>query len=263
LRRAAWIAAIALAIGVAAGAPVRAELVRVETVGSVPLGAASKGGATARQAALEAGVRDAVERAATDLASQAGSPAGPDAIRAALGNDLLIYAAQFRILEDRGERAPLLEQSPGAEREYVVTVEAHVDRARVRSRLAAAGLLGAPVEPGARRALRIAFEGVDSYPLWERIERALGARGGAVRPLEFSRTRILAEVETEEESGTVVGRLGTALGEAVEVRSAGMEGETLLVAIAPRVAPEAAPPAGAPSDPAVPASEPAPTPSAR
>ena len=45
--------------------------------------------------------------------------------------------------------------------------------------LARAGLLGAPVVPGARRPLRIAFEGVDSYPLWERIERALGSRGGA------------------------------------------------------------------------------------
>jgi hypothetical protein len=258
LRRAAWIAAIALAIAMSAAAPVRAELVRVESVGSVPLGAASKGGATARQAALEAGVRDAVARAATDLASQAGSSAGPEAIRAALGNDLLLYAAQFRILEDRGERAPLLEQGPGAEREYVVTVEAYVERAKVRSRLVAAGLLGAPVQPGSRRALRIALQGVDSYPLWERIERALGARGGAVRPLEFSRGRILAEVETEEEAGAVVGRLGTALGEAVEVRSAGMEGETLLVAIAPRAAP-----GGAPSNPAVPASEPAPTPSAR
>jgi hypothetical protein len=262
LRRTAWLAAIAFAVAMA-GAPARAELVRVETVGSVPLGAASKGGATARQAALEAGVRDAVEHAAQDLATQAGSSASPDAIRAALGSDLLVYAATFRILEDRGERAPLLEQSPGAQKEYVVTVEAHVDRARVRSRLAAAGLLGAPVEPGSRRALRIAFEGVDSYPLWERIERALGARGGAVRPLEFSRGRIVAEVETEEASGNVIGRLGTALGEAIEVRSAGMEGETLLVAIAPRVAPESAPPAEAPPGPAGPAGEPAPTPAAR
>jgi hypothetical protein len=261
LSRGSWIAAIALALALAS--PARAELVRVETVGSVPLGAASKGGATARQAALESGVRDAVERAATDLASQAGSSAGPDAIRAALGNDLLVYAATFKILEDRGEREPLLEQSPGAQREYVVTIEAHVDRARVRSRLAAAGLLGAPVAPGARRALRIVFEGVDSYPLWERIERALGARGGAVRPLEFDRGRIVAEVETEEPSSTVVSRLGTALGDALEVSSAGMDGETLFVAIVPRVAPEEPAPAGAASDPAAPASEQSPTPSAR
>ncbi len=142
-------------------------------------------------------------------------------------------------------------------------VEAHVDRAKLRSRLAAAGLLGAPVEPGSRRALRIAFEGVDSYPLWERIERALAARGSAVRPLEFSPGRILAEVDTAEESGALVGRLGTALGDAIEVRSAGMEDETLLVAIAPRAAAVAAPPDGTPSDAAVPTSEPAPTPPAR
>jgi hypothetical protein len=253
----------ALAIAVALAAPARAELVRVEAVGSVPLGAGSTGGATARQAALEAGVRDAVERAATDLAKQAGASASPDAIRAALGGDLLSYASTFKILEDRGEREPLLEQSPGAQREYVVMVDALVDRGRVRSRLAAAGLLGAPVEPGARRALRIVFEGVDSYPLWERIKRALGARGGAVRPLEFDRGRIVAEVETEEPSSTVVSRLGTALGDTLAVSAAGMDGETLLVAIAPRVAPEEAAPADEATDPAAAASEPSPTPSAR
>ena len=129
-------------------------------------------------------------------------------VRAALGSDLLAVDRGFRILEDRGERAPLLEQSPTAQREYIVTVETQVDRSRMRSRLQQAGLLGAPAQPGMGRALRIAFEGVDSYPLWTRIERALGARGGAVRPLEFARGRIVAEVETAEAGGTLVGGSG-------------------------------------------------------
>ena len=262
MSRAGTLLSLALLLLLAAsGVPARAELVRVETVGSVPLGATSKGGAQARQAALEAGVRDAVERAARDLASQAGSPADASAIHAALGSDLLGYAVRFRILEDRGEREPLLEQGPDAEHEYVVTVEAHVDRAKLRTRLAAAGLLGAPVVPGARRPLRIAFEGIDSYPLWERIERALGSRGGAVRPLEFARGRVVAELDTEEATGAVVGRLGTALGEAVEVRPLGMDGDMLLVAIAPVAAPAA--PSDAPTGATAPASGPAPTPSAR
>jgi hypothetical protein len=263
LSRTSWLAAAVIAVAVAFGAPARAELVRIETVGTVPLGATSRGGAQARQAALEAGVRDAVVRAGGDLASQAGSGASSEAIRAALGGDLLAYASRFRILEDRGERAPLLEQSPDATHEYVVTVEAHIDQARIRSRLAAAGLLGAPLQPGARRPLRIQLEGVDSYPLWERIERALGARGGAVRPLEFSRGRIVAELETEEAGSTVVDRLGAALGEAIEVRSLGVDGDTLLLAIAPRAVAAPALPAEPTIDPAMPPSEPAPTPSAR
>jgi len=240
LRAPAAAIAIVLAFAALADGAARAELVRVESVGSVPLAAGSAGGASARQAALEAGVREAVERAALDLASQAGASASPDSVRAALGTDLLVFASQFRILEDRGERAPLLELSPAAQREYVVTVETHVDRSRLRSHLQQAGLLGAPAQPGARTALRIAFEGVDSYPLWKRIARALGARGGAVRPLEFARGRIVAEVETPEQAGALVGRLGTGLGADFEVRSVGMDGDTLLVAIAPRLAPEPA-----------------------
>jgi len=240
LSRPAGALAIALAFATLVAGAARAELVRVESVGSVALAAGSPGGANARQAALEAGVREAVERAALDLASQAGTNATQDSVRAALGSDLLVYASQFRILEDRGERAPLLEQSPAAQREYIVTVETHVDRSRLRSRLQQAGLLGAPAQAGMGRALRIAFEGVDSYPLWKRMERVLGARGGAVRPLEFARGRIVAEVETAEAGGTLVGRLGTGLGNDFEVRAVGTEGETLVVAITSRAAPESA-----------------------
>lgn len=255
-------AVVAVALLVAATAS--GELVRVESVGSVPLAAGSTGGAPARQAALEAGVREAVERAALDLAAQAGSSAKPEALRAALGSDLLIYASRFRIVEDRGERAPLLEQSPTAELEYVVMVETHVDRSRIRSKLQQAGLIGAAPKPGARRALRIAFDGIDSYPVWRRIQRVLSARGGAARPLEFGHRRVVADVETEEEASALIGRLSAALSDSVELQSVGMDGEMLLVAVqvpGPAEATGAAPDPGAPSV-ATP-SEPAPAPSAR
>ena len=48
--------AVAVVFAALAAGVGRAELVRVEAVGSVPLAAGSTGGATARQAALEAGV---------------------------------------------------------------------------------------------------------------------------------------------------------------------------------------------------------------
>ena len=65
--------ALALAFAVFAAGAGRADLVRVESVGSVPLAAGSSGGANARQAALEVGVREAVERAALDLVLPGGS----------------------------------------------------------------------------------------------------------------------------------------------------------------------------------------------
>jgi hypothetical protein len=253
--------ALALAAALLAAGPAWSELLRVEAVGSVPLGAASAGGATARQDALEAGLREAVERTALELVAQSGSSATPEAVRAALGGDAKAYAARYRILEDRGEREPLLEASPGAQREYVVSVEAEVDQGRIRSRLAQAGLLAAP-RPASAQSLRIVLEGVDSYPLWARIRKALAARGSA-RPLEFAPGRIVAEVQTDEPSAAVVDRLGRALGEDFSVHSPGVEGDALRVAVAPRVAPEETPE----GPPPAPASEPAPeaptTPGAR
>lgn len=262
--RARHAVAIAVALGAFVAGIASAELVRVESVGSVPLAAGATGGATARQAALEAGVREAVERAATDLAAQAGSSAKPEAVRAALGGDLLLYASSFRIVEDRGERAPLLEQSPSAELEYVVMVETHVDRSRIRSKLQQAGLIVAAPKPEARRSLRIAFEGIDSYPVWKRIQRVLSARGGGARPLEFGHHRVVAEVATDEEASALIGRLGAALSDSLELRSVGMDGETLLVAVKVPGAAEATGAAPDPSTaPVAPPSDSAPAPPAR
>jgi hypothetical protein len=218
----------------------RAELARVEAVGSVPLGAGSAGGSTARQDALEAGIREAILRTATELAKQAGSGASDQSIRTALGapSAWKEYAASYRILEDRGERAPLLETSPGAEREYVVSVEVEVEQGKLRSRLAKAGVLAPPSAPDGRQTLRISFEGVDSYAVWKRIRRALAARGGAVQPLEFSHGRVLASIETDESSGAVIDRLARALGEDFELAPLGAEGDAVRVAVARRAPPE-------------------------
>lgn len=231
--------------GTLAAGTVTAEVLRVEAVGSVPLAAGVNGGASARQAALEAGVREAVQRTALDLAAQAGSAAPSEAVVGALGQDPLPYATGYRILEDRGERDPLLETSPAAASEYLVTVSVDVDAAKIRRRLLDAGLLGAPAGVS-KRGIRITLEGIDSYPLWERIQRGLAARGGAVRPLEFTRGRVLAEIETDEAPGDLVKRLGTVLGDEVGVRSVGMDAGGIVVAIGPAAPPLAGPEASAP-----------------
>lgn len=244
-----WAAGLALAaLLIGSGVPARAELVRVEAIGSVPLGAASNGGSVARQAALEAGIREAITRSAVDLARQAGSSADPEAVRNALGPDPKSLAARYRILEDRGERAPLLEASPGAEREYVVAVEVEVDRAMLRSRLAQAGLLGSVRPASAGGATRIVLEGVDSYPVWTRIRDALSAKGERVSGVEFSPGRIVAVLGAPESEGALVARVSAGLGEAFEVQPLGTDGDAFRIGVARRPPPEE-PALGAELDP--------------
>jgi hypothetical protein len=235
----------AIGIGIALAwllllAPPRAvaDLVRMEAIGSVALGAGSKGGATARQQALEAGIRDAIGRVGEELARQAGSPAPPADVHAALARDWKRFAAAYRILEDRGEREPLLEANPGAQREYVVAVEVEVDRERVRAELVEAGILTRPGAMAGRRALRIRLEGVESFLLWTKIRAALAARGGAIEAREFAPGHIVAVLETDESGDAVVGRLAGALGPDFDVATGGQDGEGLRVSIARRLPPE-------------------------
>lgn len=231
-----------------------AELVRVEAIGSVALGAGSKGGATARQQALEAGIREAIGRVGEELAVQAGATASPGDVRSVLDPEWKRFAIAYRILEDRGEREPLLESNPGAQREYVVAVEVEVDRDRVRAQLVEAGIVARAGEPAGRRGLRIRFEGVDSYPLWTKIRTALAARGGAIEAREFSPGRIVAVLDTDESGDAVVARLAGALGPDFEIGNGGMDGEGLRVSIARRLPAEGlgAEPAPALQEPAAP-----------
>lgn len=229
----AVLVAALLVAGVAA-----AELVRVEAVGSVALGAGSKGGATARQQALEAGIREAVGRVGAEIAVQAGATATPEAVHAALAPGWKRFAAAYRILEDRGEREPLLEANPGAQREYVVAVEVEVDRDRVRAELVEAGIVARPGQAAGRRSLRIRFAGVDSYPLWTKIRAALGGRGGAVAAREFAPGSIVAVLDTDESADAVVARLAGALGPDFAVSSGGEDGDGLRLSIARTVPPE-------------------------
>jgi len=154
---------------------------------------------------------------AGELAREGGASAtDPLALEEALGPDLRSYAEQYRLAEDRGERPAQLVQEPGVEREYAVVIEAHVDRERVRAALLRAGLLG-PVTPGGVHSLWLTIEGVPAWPTWERLRRTLAARGGAVRPIEFARGVVIAEMQTDESNEAVVERLRRALGETLGI----------------------------------------------
>ena len=240
-RRAALALGVALATAAAGAAP---DVESVQAVGAAPIGKAS--GSAARQTALEAGVREAVLQVGAEVAQETGPAPDPAAVKAALGDDLQGYALRFHLIEDRGEHAALLIQEPGVEREYEVVVGVEVDRARVRGRLAKAGLVKAAPPPAGHRSLEVAFAGVDRYATWERIQRALAERGAAVRPLEFSRNRVVARVETDESPDALVERLRHAVGDSfgVALRSTGGPQLEIELLPAPATGP-AAPPASA------------------
>ncbi len=225
-RRTPWVGAVGVAVGLGLlAAAALAELVRTDAVGVVAAGSG------ARQAALQAGVEEAVLLVAAELAREAGARTDDrDALRRALGSDLLPYAVQYELVEDRGERPAQLVQQAGVEREYVVLVEAQVERERVRDALIRSGLLGATTELGVR-SLWITIVGVDAWPTWERLRRALAARGGALHPVEFSRGIVVAELQTDETNEALVARLRRAVGGSLDLALEGSEPSALRVRV--------------------------------
>jgi hypothetical protein len=234
-----------------------ADLESIQSVGAAAAGGPS--GGAARQAALEAGVREGVLQVAAEVAQETGPPPDPAALKSALGSDLEIYAVRFHIVEDRGEHPALLIQEPGVDREYEVLVDVEVDRGSIRSRLAKAGLVkAAPPPPTAHRSLEIDLEGIQSYGTWEQLRRALGERGGSVRPVEFSHGRVLARVDTDEAPEALVERLRHSVGDSMGLALRSAEGQQVRIEVtpgsssshaAPPASPAPAPPPTAPPRP--------------
>lgn len=222
---------------VLAAAAASADLVRTDAVGVVAAGPG------ARQAAVQAGVREAVLLVAASLAREAGATTDDrETLRRALGADLLPFAVQYELAEDRGERVAQLIQEPGVDREYVVMVEVQVERGRVRDRLLRSGLLGAAGPTGVH-SLWITIDGVDAWPTWERLRRALAARGGAVHPIEFSPGIVIAELQTDESNEALVERLRRAVGDSFGLTPSDSAPGSLRLHVAP-VAGSTAPPSG-------------------
>lgn len=200
MTRGAAIARLALA-SVLALVPVppgaAGELRRVEAVGAVALGPDALHGTPPRDAARRAALAQAVRRVATDLLPSA-HPLESDAVLAeVLGDDPLEFVARFRILEDRGERPALFVS--GAEREYVVRVEAFVAEDRVRSRLVRAGLLDRPSGDTRRVRLRVVLEDVPDYAAYAALRQLLLEQPGvrSALPVALEPGRAVLEVETD------------------------------------------------------------------
>lgn len=233
----------------AGGGGAGAEPVRVDAVGVAPAGPG------AREAALASGLREAVLLVAGELAREGGAAVGDrSALEESLGPDLRSYALRYQLLEDRGERPAQLVQEPGVEREYAVVVQVLVERERLAEALRRGGLLGAS-SPSGVRSLWLTLEGVHAWRTWERLRRTLAARGGEVRPIEFSRGVVIAELQTDENDEALVARLRRALGDSLGISVLGSAPGALRLRVVPGAAPSLdVPGAAAPAAPLGPAS---------
>ncbi len=175
-------------------------MTRLESLGAAPAREHAPAGITVRRAAVHAALEDAVLRSALGLLGAERDREARQRVSRALGDDPVPYTVRYRLVEDRGERRRLLVANPEVEWEYVVLVEVHVALDRIRERLVEARLL-APGAPRARaQALRVELLGVRSWSDYRLVRDVLARRGGAVRPVEFSRERVVLEVETDRDA---------------------------------------------------------------
>lgn len=210
----------------------RAELRRVEAVGIYGVREAIRTKVIVRDRAVENALWEGVSRVALELVGDGprartddalGDGAGPreeqwqgtngqdaeeapsgsagidlEALRAALGKEVMPYTRGFRILEDQGEQPVLFDEDPDTKTEYVVVVEVLVDVERVEAALQEAGWIAAgdsAVESKGR--LELELLGLERYEALEALMAALGEELGAERVhlLEVSPARQLLAVE--------------------------------------------------------------------
>lgn len=191
--------ALAVAAALAAAAPALAlDLERVEAIGAAPLRRGERPTTPPYDEAVRLALSDAVRRTAAALVPGPEAPS-PEQLDAALGDDPFAYAASFQIVEDRGERAALFHAGEDVEREYVVVVEAQIDRDRIRDGLATAGLATTAPPTGSRVATRtrIALEQLTDYGDYQRFLALLGGVGVRASPVEASAGRMVLEVDSD------------------------------------------------------------------
>jgi len=179
-------------------------------------------------------------------------------VEAALAGDPRDYTARYRVTEDRGVGPRSVLSDPAVRTEYAVKVVAQVDVGRVRTRLAAAGLVKseakAPVAPTEFHHLTLVLESLPSYPTYAAVRSALLERGGAksAQPREFSRGRAVLDVETAQPAAALAQGLPALLAPDLRVETVAAEGDTVRarVVLAP---PPASPPPSAASSQKAPA----------
>ena len=189
--------------------PALAEVRRLEVVGVVPAGADARPGVSARQAALDAALTQAVERVARELLSyDAAADPGLD-LGQLLGGKPRELTVGYKVLEDRGERRALLLADPEISTEYVLLAEVFVDVTRVESALEAAGLLLAAPVGGTGHELWLVVESLPSYRAYQALRRHLMERAGAtsVIPAVFDSGRVELRVDSRLEPAELMNRL--------------------------------------------------------
>jgi len=169
-------------------------------------------------------LREGVERVANALLvdsaqAQAVLAEKPNAVRAALGKDMVAYTSRYRIVEDRGERTALFTENPDFDTEYQVVVEVYVDVDRVEAQLVSAGLL-APAQPAKNLSgVRIEVRGLTEYAGYEAFRALLLDDLGAseVSVVEFARGRIRMIVATESNQSDLVTDMQAAAPASLEI----------------------------------------------
>jgi len=194
----AWIAA-------PAGA---ADVRRVEVLGVAPVDANRASRSSARDVALRRALQGAVWRVAVEQLDTAGATAEDAAIAGALGNDPLVYATRFQIVEDRGERPALFSDDPEIENEYVVLAEVHVDINRVRKRLSSAGLMSLPAGDVGYFRTRVTLVDIRSWAELQAVRTLLGEIGAqSAVPVDLVRGRAVLAVESRHSPAALVSAL--------------------------------------------------------
>ena len=192
------------------GAPLGART--LESVGAVGVREGDR--TDPKERAVEAAVREAVWRVAEELLVDAilvqeeptslempDAPAGveeeePD-LDAILGDDMVVYTARFKVIEDRGLGPALFSEAPDVVSEYVVVAEVVVETERIRERLTLSGLLEPEAAVAGLGTVELEIEGLLVYPalmeLRELLVGGVGVERATPRVLERGRTVLAVE----------------------------------------------------------------------
>jgi len=181
-------------------APVaEAEVITQEGLGEAPVwteGQGPENPAPAQQRALRAAIADAVTKATHDLVAAEDPYLDPASAVRALGEDLIPYAARYRLIEDRGVVEPDASPEAGVEAHYVMVINAQIELDRIRAQLAREGLLVFQVDDRPRAKRLLILEGDLSYAGYRQIVEALRESGTSAEPSGFRRGEIAVDIET-------------------------------------------------------------------
>jgi hypothetical protein len=235
---------VLLALGSLLQAPSAAarDVVRVESVGVAPVRPDS---ASPRDAAVRKGLLEAVRQTAKDLLAtgvvdefdeemgedqvlQAGSEE-IDELQDILGNDPLVYATRFQVVEDRGEGPRLFGSDLDVDTEYVVIVSVFVDRDRIRERLTRAGILLTPPGQEPQIQSRLILENLGEYWVYAEIRRVLleELKMRSVIPREMSPGRAVLELTASQSPREFLGLLRRSVADQMELVALSVEDDEL------------------------------------